>query len=33
MLELIGRNDHHGERDNRTAITVWIYPDNEEERE
>lgn len=24
MLELISRNDHHSERDNRTAITVWI---------
>lgn len=25
MLELIRRNEH-GRRDNRTAITVWIYP-------
>ena len=24
MLELIRRNEH-GRRDNRTAITVWIY--------
>ena len=24
MLELISRNDQHSERDNRTAITIWI---------
>lgn len=28
MLELISRNDQHSERDNRTAITIWI--DDEE---
>lgn len=30
MLELIGRNDHHGERDNRTAITLWIDAEEQE---